>query len=405
MRLTGLSLLLGAKPMLQRISIFVPSLLLALVFAGNAQQPDLVAHEWGTFTSIAGNSGTPVQWFPWAVPSDLPQFVEHFQPGNFKPNLSGTIRMETPVLYFYSSQAQRVSVHVRFSKGLITEWYPRATHVTPTNQVQRISLKEREADGSITWDSVAIRPGDATPLLKEDTPSSYYAARATASAPLQVATRKGPQDEKFLFYRGVSSADGPISASVRRGGSVEIENRSGEPIAELLIFDRHGDAVGFRSLTNVDQSTTLSPPEPEGSVAEVSELILGALMDQGLYPDEARAMLETWKDSWFEEGTRLLYIVPRSFVDGILPLTIAPAPTQTTRVFVGRMELVSPRTQATVETALATHDEATLAKYNRFLQPILEILQEREHDPAKLIQIRARLEHPYVSLVAQAESH
>ncbi len=35
------------------------------------------------------------------------------------------------------------------------------------------------------------------------------------------------------------------------------------------------------------------------------------LIAQGLYQDEAQAMLETWRDSWFEEGSRLLYIVPR----------------------------------------------------------------------------------------------
>ncbi|HEU0368667.1 MAG TPA: hypothetical protein VFR42_05630, partial [Candidatus Acidoferrum sp.] len=51
-------------------------LTLYLAFAGNAkaQEADLAAHEWGTFTSIAGNAGTAVQWFPWAVPSDLPKF-------------------------------------------------------------------------------------------------------------------------------------------------------------------------------------------------------------------------------------------------------------------------------------------------------------------------------------------
>jgi len=37
-------------------------------------------------------------------------------------------------------------------------------------------------------------------------------------------------------------------------------------------------------------------------------------------------MLESWKDSWFEEGSRLIYIVPRSFVDTILPLAIEPQP-------------------------------------------------------------------------------
>jgi hypothetical protein len=115
------------------------------------------------------------------------------------------------------------------------------------------------------------------------------------------------------------------------------------------------------------------------------------LIAQGLYQDEAQAMFETWRDSWFEEGSRLLYIVPRQFVDNVLPLTISPSPAQTVRVFVGRLELVTPATQRAVEQALATHDRATLARYNRFLVPILENMIEGEKNSAKKAQFSVYL--------------
>jgi hypothetical protein len=35
-------------------------------------------------------------------------------------------------------------------------------------------------------------------------------------------------------------------------------------------------------------------------------------MAQGLFPKEAHAMVDTWRDSWFEEGTRAFYILPAS---------------------------------------------------------------------------------------------
>ena len=35
-------------------------------------------------------------------------------------------------------------------------------------------------------------------------------------------------------------------------------------------------------------------------------------------------MVETWRDSWFEEGSRLIYIVPSRAIDAILPLQIEP---------------------------------------------------------------------------------
>lgn len=43
-------------------------------------------------------------------------------------------------------------------------------------------------------------------------------------------------------------------------------------------------------------------------------------------------MIATWRDAWFEEGTRLFYLVPRSAVDAMLPLQISPAPAALARV-------------------------------------------------------------------------
>ncbi len=37
-------------------------------------------------------------------------------------------------------------------------------------------------------------------------------------------------------------------------------------------------------------------------------------------------MIDTWRDSWFEEGSRLIYILPESAVNAMLPLEIDPTP-------------------------------------------------------------------------------
>src|SRR5437899_9740960 len=91
----------------------------------------LVVHEWGTFTSIAGADGGAIEWLPLSAKYDLPSFVERYRDAPAKAGLRGTIRMETPVLYFYSPQETTVSVHVSFRDGLITEWYPHATPAQP----------------------------------------------------------------------------------------------------------------------------------------------------------------------------------------------------------------------------------------------------------------------------------
>ena len=85
-------------------------------------------------------------------------------------------------------------------------------------------------------------------------------------------------------------------------------------------------------------------------------------------------MVETWRDSWFEEGTRLFYIVPQPSVDSVLPLRIEPQPAQIARVFVGRMELITPAMIDRVRQAIAAGDAAALAKHGRFLDPIVNRL-------------------------------
>ena len=99
-------------------------------------------------------------------------------------------------------------------------------------------------------------------------------------------------------------------------------------------------------------------------------------------------MVETWRDSWFEEGTRVIYIGPRRIVDAILPLEIAPAPSHVTRVFVGRMEVLTPATVQTVRTAVGAHDQETLARYARFLGPIADRILSETADAAMSARIR-----------------
>lgn len=87
-------------------------------------------------------------------------------------------------------------------------------------------------------------------------------------------------------------------------------------------------------------------------------------------------MIETWGDSWFEEGSRLIYILPESAVNAMLPLEISPAPARIARVFVGRIELITPETKQAVRDAIAKGDNRTLVLYQRFLQPIEKSIGE-----------------------------
>jgi hypothetical protein len=372
--------------LLPLVLVAAVGLALALAIPLHSRQhlgdPGLIAHEWGTFTAIAGSDGQLVEWLPVDLvgPPELPSFVEHFR-GSPKSVLRGTVRMETPVIDFYASQETSVSVHVSFSKGFITEWYPHASRLQPSTPIASDALYQPHDDGSIAWDSITVAPNLAADFPREKVASRYYAARETSATPLSVRTSTGDQLEKFLFYRGVSTVSLPLSAKVLPTGGILFDNQARQPIPALIVFERRGNKLGYQIVSSPSDHMILETPAVSGTFESLCADLEDILASQGLYRDEAHAMLETWGDSWFEEGSRLIYIVPRGYIDSILPLSINPAPTQLARVFVGRIELITPATEKSIEAAIASRDAATLEKYGRFLYPIFNVMIAKQAGP------------------------
>jgi hypothetical protein len=122
----------------------------------------------------------------------------------------------------------------------------------------------------------------------------------------------------------------------------------------------------------------------------------------GLYAKEAAAMVDSWRDSWFEEGTRVFYILPSRTVDGVLPLTVAPAPDSVARVFVGRMEVITPDIERTVENAIATDDAAVLERFGRFLGPITDRILATRTDAAERQRIGVTTQAAFASYLRRA---
>jgi hypothetical protein len=251
-----------------------------------------------------------------------------------------------------------------------------AHRVSPAGVLTDNSLSRLSADGSIEWNHVTVSPNLAAEFPKGVQPNRYYAARETASSPLRVQSNAGEQQEKFLFYRGVSASRLPISARLTSDGKLVVESLGEHEIPNAILFERRNERVGYRVTGPITDATSVAPPVLNGNVDSLYGDLEEILVGQGLYRDEAHAMVETWKDSWFEEGSRLIYIVPGGFIDTVLPLTIDPMPGQIVRVFIGRIEIVTPATAMAVRAALTHKDEATLDKYGRFLEPILQTVNQ-----------------------------
>ena len=343
----------------------------------SAGTPDLVVHEWGTFTSVIGREGQPLPWRPLRFESDVPKFVYSVDQGSSfrefrypSKSLSAvTVRMETPVLYFYCPQETEVSAKVSFPHGKITEWYP-------TAQVSR---------ETINWPSFKIIPDAQVTFQHDSSQNHYYPARQTDGVPIQVPTKTGVEHEKFLFYRGVGDFSLPVHAKLV-GEKFLIQNTSNEPIGKVILFRRHQGRLGFTVLDLALTDKEIDPPLINGNIEDLRSQLKGMLIEGGLYEKEAEAMLNTWRDSWFEAGTRVFYIMPRKVTDVILPLSITPQPTRIERVLVGRTELITPEMEKIVTLGLARfrHPSAEIRtaarkemnQFGRFLEPILtEILR------------------------------
>jgi hypothetical protein len=376
-----------------------------------------VAHEWGTFTSVQGSDGVQLDWQAQQL-SELPHFVYDWSKAGLlradvmtKSAIVARQRMETPVIYFYSDQEQSVDVSVRFPQGTITEWFPKASRIGPAlgkSATATVRIFSPNDNGSLTalvgsapesridWTGVRVLPAKddslAALLPTDKSGSHYFAARATDSGYVRAgaADQADTQHEKFLFYRGVGNFTVPLLVNAKSERQLTLNNMSPERLTHLFVLNVH-DQKG--SLLQLDR---LAPGEKRDArldsaavpkdelMKQIGQAMTEALVSEGLYPREAAAMVDTWKDSWFaEDGVRVLYVLPRSWTDARLPLTLTPAPRELVRVMVGRSEVLAPGLETTLINTLKSAQQgdpaararaaAQLKHLGRFADPALRL--------------------------------
>ena len=286
-----------------------------------------------------------------------------------RAGLKGTVRMETPVLYFYADAATTANVSVAFPQGLFTEFYPRAEVLQSPSYANIL----RSQPSFARQDQLAERERPARHVAGASRPigrtSHYYAARATDAAPIRV----NGQDEKFLFYRGVAGFPVPISTRLEADGRIRVKNLGRHALPAVVVVTKRGTAVrlsGARRARGPARGRPGRPARGRDARQDFARSSNGRSSPQGLYEKEAAAMVDTWRDDWFDDGTRVFYVVASATVDAILPLTITPAPVSVARVFVGRMEVITPESEADVARALLTNDARLIEAYGRWLGPI-----------------------------------
>jgi hypothetical protein len=353
--------------------LFAIGLISSFNWMGQAStKPGYTAHEWGTFTSIQGSDGVPLTWNPFTK-TDLPVFVyELNQPlknsgTQIRANLQKWIgaksasmwlqRMETPVIYFYPDAPMTVDVQVDFPQGQITEWYPQVTKFGPTDGSS--GLWPRNSKSLVRWQQLHLlgaARGDGIPPVEES--NHYFDARTESASLVKTGVTIHPKEktemEKFLFYRGVGNFATPLRLYYNDLNNLVLENSTKEPLRSLFILKVEAGKAELRRIPQLDfkplSGEQLGIPF-HGSVQEVSTQLSAAmelaLVAEGLFDQEAAAMVKTWKNSWFaEEGVRVLYLLPRQWTDQTLPLQLDPKPRELVRVMVGRSEVFSPKIES-----------------------------------------------------------
>ena len=369
-----------------RVAILASLLTIAFASIARAAGP-LMVHEWGTITTIHEANGTPAVGLNRIDESEeLPDFVHRYEPEVTRQDparLLGkstavpgrpdvTMRLETPVIYFYPPPNQKFSgsfdVSVNFRGGVINEFYPDAAPsvALDTARIQRKlevgALQDWNGDvlnnyvvGTLQWKGLELHDTVVAPLTQR---SVWLRPREVHASGVYLPS--AGEGEVYLFYRGVAHLDALLQTHLGRNGLTLrtpaqlawLESPS-VTLAHVWYAEiRRDGRIAFRER----ESVTLSKSEPGKELArfkgfgdaefhddaELHVSLFRALLKQGLFADEADALLHTWQESYFRKpGQRVFYLVPREWTDYFLPLSLS-VPANVTRVIVGRIDLREP---------------------------------------------------------------
>lgn len=335
---------------------------------------EFVVHEWGTFTAVSGSDGKLLSGLE-TEEEVLPPFVLNLEGGPFaskgrlRPVKNVTIKMETPVIYFYSDVPRTMQVDVAFRGGSISQWYPDRSAGEPRFTPSQAEIAKglpaidfaRASTGAASWRVDVLGPTarDAFSARPEMETPQWPRARVAAANRL-----RGPKGEveNFIFYRGIGRFDLPLRTTIDAAGTLRLANAGADAIPFVLVLDvRPQSPAGSVAIVlqglGAGETRSMDLRNASGALSldEVRERVFpDALVAAGLTPDEARAMMATWRESYFERaGLRVFWIVPRAFTDAVLPITIAPRPDKLERVLVGRTEVLTPGFEAQLARSFA----------------------------------------------------
>jgi len=259
------------------------------------------------------------------------------------------------------------NVRVRCPEGILTQWWPNATKVTPVMPTDGENQKMPELkNGILEWNWVAVSPNVAKPDFRQVGKHPWWGiARETDSAVVRV---KGGE-EKFLFYRGAARLKSELHVNIQSDTNADTAedkvdkadkaDKAGatfsldpatpdQPVRHVFTMNVPEEGTPKIGYTK-EVASSGATPEPLDSVDAAVAILRSVLLDEGLYEKEADGMIKIWREGMFETpGLRAMYLMERKTLDAFLPLTIQPAPDEIERVMLVRIECLTPEREARI---------------------------------------------------------
>ncbi len=355
-------------------------LLLLLVAAPVAagEDPGYVLHEWGTFTTLADSDGVIVSGIHYDEEA-LPKFV-YRRSALANDSYPLNLKMETPVIYIYSDRPRDLQVVVQFPKGLMTEWYPVVSGLMPAPAAPQ----DTGAHGLLCWRLKVLQPNKGLDLAPRVAPDAQWihARRVDANMLRVEGPDKRVEHERFLFYRGLGNFKLPTRVSMAEGAIVFHNGSKKDIRTPYFVHVKNGRIYAKMGEGVAPGASSRTPFRlPETTVDKAMKVVETQLLNTGLYDKEARAMVNTWRKSYFEtEGLRALYLMTQDQVDAVLPLSVNPKPREIVRVLLTRLDLLTPEQEREAKRCVVekVSPEEARERLGRFAKPIMRHFSEDE---------------------------
>jgi hypothetical protein len=312
-----------------------------------AQPKGFNVHEWGVFRvnqdADFANAELREEW------DKLPSFVYGFIKGRTIPQHWGPLEIRLrPLIFFYAEGPQIARVCVSFPGGMPGVWYPATRHPSIDG-----NLPQPKSGDYLQW-NIAIKesPPDWRPrATPQEVAANHWIAQARRVKSDEIFCHFGEgkleiEREKFIYYDGLFPQGKWMKIDVD-GDNVKLTSQVAHPVFDVTVVDRRKDKPRIARIAKLDGKKSIDKVEffeadAATFVSENAGKVTAQLVAAGLFVDEAKLLVDTWKKDMFDTpGLNVFYRIPQSEYDGRMPLTVTPKPTSTVRVgliFHGHLE-------------------------------------------------------------------